>query len=127
MGRPEECERYIDQALSLNPYPPSWYEEFRNIGAFVAGDYQRARTGLEHAPETYWDRMYLLSCYGHLRLPAEAADVVAWFRARFPNLDLFAAARMEPFWREEDRQRLVEGIEKALALSGGGKLARLGR
>src|SRR5262249_31209779 len=117
MGRPEECDRCLDAALALNPYPPAWYDEFRAVAAFVAGRYEESRLGFERAPDTYWDRLYLLSCYGHLGRAESAAELLAWFRTQFPRLDLVAAARMEPFWREDDRARLIEGIERAMGAS----------
>ena len=127
MGRPEECDRHLEAALKLNPYPPDWYEELRGIAAFIGGHYEDARARLENAPDTYWDRLYLLACHGHLHLREEAAALVAWFRTQFPTLSLVDVARMEPFWREEDRARLVEGVEKAVRLARGGTVVRLER
>ncbi|WP_162917236.1 BTAD domain-containing putative transcriptional regulator [Dongia deserti] len=126
-GRPDECLRYLDAAQALNPYPPAWHEEFHSVAAFVAGRYEDARIGFENAPDTYWDKLYLLACNGHLGLREEADTLLAWFRAQFSKLPLIEAARMEPFWREEDRARLVEGIEKAIALTRGGTVVRLER
>jgi DNA-binding SARP family transcriptional activator/Tfp pilus assembly protein PilF len=126
-GRPDEAVRYLEAALSINPYPPDWHGEFRALAAFVAGRYDDARSGLESAPDTYWDRLYLLACYGHLSLRQQAAALVDWFRSQFPKLSLTEAARMEPFWREEDVARLVEGIEKAIAMTRGGTVVRLER
>jgi hypothetical protein len=125
MGRPEECDRWLDAAQALNPYPPEWYGEFRAVAAFIAGRYQDARTGFETAPDTYWDKLYLLACYGHLGLREEARALIAWLGTQFPKLQPVEAARAEPFWREEDRARLVEGVEKALAR--GGTVVRLER
>lgn len=113
-GLPDECLRCLDAAQALNPYPPSWYEEFRSLAAFVAGRYEDARIGFENAPDTYWDKLYLLACYGLLDLRDQARSLLQWFAAQFPTIDLIAAARMEPFWRDEDRQRLIDGVQKAI-------------
>ncbi len=126
-GRPDECLRYLEAAQALNPYPPDWHEEYRSIAAFVAGRYEDVRIGFENAPDTYWDKLYLLACYGHLGLREEAGTLLTWFGAQFPTLPLIDVARMEPFWREEDRARLVEGVEKAVRLARGGTVVRLER
>jgi TolB-like protein/Tfp pilus assembly protein PilF len=127
MGQPTEAARYFADAFRLNPFPPLWYREFRCAGDVIAGRYDEARAGFEIAPDTYWDRLYLLSSYGHLGCVAEAAALRSWFRERLPHLDLIAAARTEPFWRDEDRERLVDGIKLAMGVDNSATVVRLER
>jgi TolB-like protein/Tfp pilus assembly protein PilF len=126
-GRPDESDRYLANALRLNPYPPDWYGEFRSVTAFARGRYDQARAGFEIAPDTYWDRLYLLACYGHLDAEEEATALLAWFRTQFPNLALIDAAKIEPFAHESDRVRLINGLEKAQVLAKGANVVRLER
>lgn len=126
-GRPEECNRYLDEALGLNPYPPDWYDEFRSVAAFVHGRWDQARLGFEAAPDTYWDKLYLLACYGHLGAKEEAVSLLAWFHRQFPNLSVMEAAKAEPFSHTEDLDRLTGGIAKAIALAEAGTVVRFER
>lgn len=105
-----------DRAIKLNPMPPIWFAEFRAIALFAEGRYAEAMPAFAAMPDTGWDALYLLACFGHL---SDRGQAEAW-RAKITKLgwtfDLRAAAAAEPFRDPAVRRRLIEGIDKALAL-----------
>ena len=106
---------FLAQAFRLNPLPPLWLGEYRAIVDFIEGRYAEALPAFLAIPDAAFDAMYALACAGHL---GDRAQVAAC-RSRFPVVrqgeKLLAAAKAEPFRDSEPRQRLVMGLEKALA------------
>lgn len=118
-GRLAEAEQHFAEGARLSLYPPAWFGEFRSFAAFVGGDFETARAGLELAQRSfsdmYWDSMYLLSCYGHLGLAAEAATLIERCQRSHPLLSFPDIAAQEPFQHAAGRDRLLRGLEIALA------------
>ena len=106
---------FLRQALRLNPLPALWYAECRAIGDFIEGRYAEALPAFLTIPDAAFDAMYALACLGHLEDRAQAAACKSRFEALVRTCDLLAAAKAEPFRDPEPRQRLVAGLEKALA------------
>ncbi len=105
---------FIGRAFRLNPLPPPWYAEFRGIVAFIEGQYAEAYPAFEAIPDCAYDNMYALACLGHLGDMQKARQITARNAASGRNWDYFAGAAREPYRDPEPRQRLVEGLRKAL-------------
>jgi len=110
-----EARSWLVRATALNPIPPLCCAEFKGIVDFVDGRYAEALPGLEAIPDGAWEMMYALACYGHLGLADKARVVLARFAAEGRNPDFVAAAGREPYRNPEVRNRLIEGLKKALA------------
>lgn len=108
-------QTYSDRAFKINPLPPLWYPEFRSIAAFVEGRYEEALPAFFAIPDGAWDTMYAMSCLGHLGLYEQATAYKARYLAAGKKWDLMEGAKAEPYANPEPRQRLIAGLEKALA------------
>lgn len=114
-GRMAEAAEFLRQAQRLEPIPPPWFGEFRGIIAFADGRYEETLAGVEPIAESAWDIMYALACHG---LTGEASKAHATLERlaaedRKPNWKLGIAS--EPFRLAAVRERLSDGIRKALA------------
>ena len=103
------------QAFNLNPLPPIWYPEFRAIAAFVEGRYAEALPCFAAIPDCVFDNMYAMACLGHLGDRERAVACRARYEARGKTWDLLEGAKGQPYVNPEPRERLITGIEKALA------------
>jgi tetratricopeptide (TPR) repeat protein len=112
LGRLPVSREYLGQAFRLNPLPPLWYGEFAAVLHFVEGSYQKALPSFLAVPEGAWDCMYALACLGHLGDSAQARSLIDRYRPR--RWDFFRGAAAEPFVDPEPRQRLIQGLKKAL-------------
>jgi len=108
------CRDFARQARALDPLPPPWYDEFEGIADFVEGQYHRALAAFRAVPEGAWDTMYALSCAGLIGDRAIIESVLDRARAEGPHWDYLGAAKREPFVHAEPRERLIEGLHKAL-------------
>jgi TolB-like protein len=114
-GRLPTSHEFFDQAFRLNPLPPPWYPEFRAIAKFVEGRYAEALPAFAAIPDSAWDVMYMMACFGNLEKRSEAVALRSRLAAAGQNWDLLAGATAEPYRDPEPRQRLIAGITKALA------------
>ena len=114
-GDMAEARMWLDRALQLDPIPPPWIAEFRSIIDFSDGRYAEALPGLEAIPDGAWDMMYALSCNGHLGLADRARTCLARCKAEGRLLDFLAGAAREPYRNSEVKERLADGIRKALS------------
>src|SRR5262249_15610438 len=115
-GEIAESRNILAEAFRLNPLPALWYREYRGLLDFIEGRYANALPDFLAFPQDAgFDAMYALACAGHLGDRAKIAECKSHFlAARQPDI-LLAAARAEPYRNLEPRQRLVAGLEKALA------------
>ena len=114
-GNLAEAYELFVQAFRLNPLPPLWYAEFRAIAIFVEGRYAEALPAFAAVPDGAWDVMYAMACLGHLGKHELAAECKTRYEANGRTWDLLKGARGEPYVNPESRERLITGIEKALA------------
>ena len=105
----------FEQAFNLNPLPPIWYPEFRAIAAFVEGRYSEAYPCFAAIPNCIFDNMYAMACLGHLGDRERAVASRAHYEAMGKKWDLLERARREPYVSPESKERLITGVEKALA------------
>ena len=116
-GNLAKSNEFFDQVLRLLPLPPLWFADFRGVAEFSEGRYTQALPSFMAFPEAAaWDTMYAMACLGHLGKHEQAFACKARFQADGRTWDLLKAARMEPFIDRDPRERLIAGLEKALAL-----------
>ena len=107
---------YIDQAFKLNPVPPPWYHEFRGLADFAEGRYAEALRGFEPITEPAIDIMYRLACLGHLGETDKARALRTRLAAAGHHWDFMAGAAQEPYCNPEVRERLIDGLKRALSV-----------
>src|SRR5262249_25725360 len=111
-----EARDFSGHAFCLNPLPPICYPEFRAIAAFVEGRYADALPAFEALPDCAYDNTYVLACHGLLGDRQKAAQVRERNVRAGKKWDYRAGAIREPFAMSEPRERLLEGLRKALAI-----------
>jgi len=110
-----EARYHTGNAFRLNPLPPLCYPEYRAVLAFVEGRYEEALPGFEALPDCAYDSTYVLACHGLLGDKQKAAQVREHNAGAGRKWDYRAGAIREPFAMPEPRERLLEGLRKALA------------
>jgi hypothetical protein len=105
----------MSQALRLEPIPPPWFGEYLGMLDFVDGNYGGAIA--HQGPVSYpaWDIMYVLASLGHLGEASKAREMRVQLAADGRELDWALGIGREPHADPEIRQRLHEGIRKALS------------
>lgn len=114
-GKGTEAQRLLDLARRLEPLPPIWFSEIAGFLAFAEGRYAEALEGFEPLAEIAWDALYALASCGHLGLEERARAILARLRQHGPDPDWRVGVSHEPFRDKEVRERLVAGLNKALA------------
>ena len=118
-GRTAEARNLMAQALRLEPMPPPWYARFNSVIAFVEGHYEETLAGVEPQVEMAWDIMYALSCYGHLGRAEQALATLAQLQKQGRVPDWLLGVSREPYKDVIVRERLLAGLEMAIAWSTG--------
>ena len=113
-GNGTEARTLLDLARKLEPLPPPWFDEYAGMLAFAEGRYADALKDVERTVEC-WDAMYALACCGHLGLADRARAITARFRQLGPDPDWLLGASHEPFRDKGVRERLIAGLNIALA------------
>jgi TolB-like protein len=114
-GKGTEAHALLDLGRKLEPLPPLWFAEFAGVLAFAEGRYLEALEGTEPLLEFAWDTMYALSSCGHLGLVERAGSVLTRFRQRGMDPDWMLGVSHEPFRDKGLRERLISGLNTALA------------
>ena len=114
-GKPAEARQLLDQARRLNTMPPIWLTEFECVSHFGEGRFADVLPGVEPIPDGAWDMMYAISSYGHLGLAEKACATLARFSDQGRSVDFLFGAMREPYRDPAIRERLSEGIRKALS------------
>ena len=114
-GQTNEAMDLINQAHRLEPIPPRWFGEFSGILAFAEGRYAETLAGVEPIPEPAWDVMYALACYGLMGEKLKARDTLVRLAETGRNHDWALGISREPYRDPAIRERLSEGIAKALS------------
>ena len=113
-GRPDDGLPYIEKAMRLNPYHPSFYWTVVWLADFVAGRYQDALASLLKISDPYPNVYRLLAAtYAVLGRMQEAQAAMAKYLELEPQNTIEQAAAALPFKRPEDRQRFLDGLRKA--------------
>lgn len=114
-GKGTEAHALLDLGRKLEPLPPLWFGEIAGLLAFAEGRYAETLEGTEPLLEFAWDTMYALASCGHLGLVERAKSILTRFRQRGPDPDWLLGVSHEPFRDKAVRERLVAGLNIALA------------
>jgi adenylate cyclase len=114
MGRADEALRSVDAGLQRDPFPPTFYWEFRGVALFQARRYREAIEAFsEVAQPPWWCRCYLAACYAHLGMLEEARTHGAEVLRLKPDFSTTDIERTEPYQNSADVQHLEDGLRKA--------------
>ena len=114
-GKAEEGLRWMEEAMRLNPFYPTWYRLQLGIALYSLRHYGEAAEALKSRPNaSYWSRARVAACYaqlGQTQLASmEAAEVLRILPAFSAENFLQTDVLLE---RIVDREHLREGLLKA--------------
>jgi adenylate cyclase len=116
-GQPLEAIPEIEQAMRLDPATNSQFIHFLGMAHLLAGKYETAAALLRQRiilmPKTDFSRALLTSVLGHLGEVEDARRVWAELIAINPNYSFTGHIGRQPFKRQEDVERIAEGLVKA--------------
>jgi adenylate cyclase len=120
-GQPLEAIPEIEQAMRLDPALSGQFLHFLGLAYLMAGKYETAAALLRQriilVPNTDFSRAILTSALGHLGEIADARRVWGELMEINPNYSFAAHVGRQPFKRQEDVERIAEGLRKAGVLS----------
>ncbi len=116
-GQPLEAIPVIERAIRLDPAPNTQYLHFLGMANLLAGKYETAaalfRQRILLVPGTDFSRAALASALGHLGEVDEARRIWRELKEINPNYSFSEHFGRLPFKREQDVQRVAEGLVKA--------------
>jgi adenylate cyclase len=120
-GQPLDAIPEIEQAMRLDPAASAQFLHFLGLAYLMAGKYETAAVLLRQriilVPNTDFSRAILTSALGHLGEIDDARRVWGELKAINPNYSFAAHIGRQPFKRQEDVERIGEGLKKAGVLS----------
>ncbi len=120
-GQPLEAIPEIEQAMRLDPAMSAQFLHFLGLAYLMAGKYETAAALLRQriilVPNTDFSRAILTSALGHLGEIEDARRVWGELKGINPNYSFAAHVGRQPFKRQEDVERIAEGLKKAGVLS----------
>jgi TolB-like protein len=114
-GKTAEAQELFLQVQKLEPIPPLWFAEFKGVVAFVDGHYDETLAGVEPIPIPAWDNLYALACYGLMGERSKARATLERLAAEGRKPDWAFGISRQPFRDPSVRERLSDGLAKALA------------
>jgi TolB-like protein len=113
-GQPHDAVELAENALRLNPYPPSWYYWNLGFAYYAAGHYSWAVTALRKEEVGRLPAKRILAAsLAQLGQFTEANDEARRFLETNPGFLASRWAATQAFRRDEDRQHFVDGYVKA--------------
>jgi tetratricopeptide (TPR) repeat protein len=114
LGNPQAAVEVTRKAFQLNPHPPSWYYWYLGFVEYGAEQYETAIATLMNR-STYGtgSNRLLAASLAQLGRIEEAKREAQVFLALYPHFSSLEWARRQPFERDSDRQRFLEGYRKA--------------
>src|SRR6516162_8169352 len=120
-GQPLEAIPEIEQAMRLDPASSPHFLHFLGMAYLLAGKYETAATLLKQrivlVPQTDFSRALLASALGHLGEFEDARRVWGELKEINPNYAFAEHVGRQPFRREEDVERIADGLRKARLLN----------
>ncbi len=116
-GQPLEAIPEIEQAMRLDPALGPQFLHFLGMAYLLAGKYETAaallRQRIVFVSRTDFSRALLASALGHLGEFDEARQVWDELKEINPNYAFAEHVGRQPFRREEDVERIANGLRKA--------------
>ena len=116
-GRPLEAIPALERATRLDPAFRPGHLHFLGMAYLLAGKYETAAALLRErillVPGTDFSRVLLASALGHLGEVDEARRIWRELKEINPKYSFREHFARQPFKREEDVQRIAEGLVKA--------------
>jgi adenylate cyclase len=116
-GRPLEAIPMIERATRLDPAFRPRHLHFLGMAYLLAGKYETAAALLRErillVPGTDFSRVLLASALGHLGEVDEARRIWQELKEINPKYSFSEHFARQPFKKEEDVQRIAEGLTKA--------------
>ena len=116
-GQPLEAIPMIERAMRLDPAHSEQYLHFLGMAYLLAGKYETAashfRERIRLVPRTDFSRAPLASALGHLGEIDEARRIWRELMEINPKYSFSEHFGRLPFKRQEDVQRIVDGLAKA--------------
>ncbi|MDJ0896401.1 MAG: tetratricopeptide repeat protein [Alphaproteobacteria bacterium] len=116
-GEADQAVAELEKALRLDPAPPPSLQLLAGVVLHLAQDYERAIPLLEAArdalPKAEPAREFLAAAYAHAGERDRAAQEAAHLLQMFPESNLTYYGYIYDFWREQDRNRHLDGLRKA--------------
>jgi len=104
----------LRKAFRLNPHPPGWYYWHLGFVHYTAGQYEEAVETLRHeATHRSGSQRILAASLAQLDRMEEAKLEAAQFLAVQPHFSTQRWVDTQPFLRDVDRQRFIDGYLKA--------------
>jgi adenylate cyclase len=120
-GHPLEAIPKIEHAMRLDPALSPQFLHFLGMAYLLAGKYETAATLLRQrivlVPRTDFSRALLASALGHLGEFEDARRVWGELKEINPNYAFAEHVGRQPFRREEDVERIADGLRKARLLN----------
>jgi adenylate cyclase len=120
-GEPLEAIPKIEHAMRLDPALSSQFLHFLGMAYLLAGKYETASAVLKQrvvlVPQTDFTRALLASALGHLGEFEEAVRVWRELKEINPNYGFADHVSRQPFRREQDVERIADGLRKARLLN----------
>ncbi|MGB9392621.1 MAG: adenylate/guanylate cyclase domain-containing protein [Xanthobacteraceae bacterium] len=120
-GQPLEAIPEIEQAMRLDPASSPHFLHFLGMAYLLAGKYETAATLLRQrivlVPQTDFSRALLASALGHLGEFEDARRVWGELKEINPNYGFADHVSRQPFRREQDVERIADGLRKARLLN----------
>lgn len=121
-GRHAEAIEALEKAMRLEPHYWDIWLHFMAVARYLNREFDRAAELLERrirrSPQTDISRALLISCYGQLARQDDARRIWNELLEINPDYSLDGKINALPFERQQDRDLLLEGIQKAgLSLS----------
>ena len=122
-GESSSAVEHATQAMRLNPHYPASYIWTLGLAHFVNADYEQARKFFEEAgtDQAGLDLVPLLATYGFLGREEEAGNIFDLQLSRwqewhpgYPMTVRSLVAEFAPFLKQLDRDRVSDGLEKAI-------------
>lgn len=116
-GEPEKAISFIEKALRLNPFPPSWYFVMLGIGYCLLADYEEAiqlfKKAIEIEPTNLIARFFLTATYAMSGHEEEAQTQAKEGLNIDPSFSLEYFAKTLPFKDHAETERVVGALRMA--------------
>ncbi|MEP7240759.1 MAG: winged helix-turn-helix domain-containing protein [Devosia sp.] len=114
LGRPEDAIATARRAFQLNPFPPHYFYWILGFAQYAGGlDEAVVETLDRDITRGTGSRRLLAAAYAQVGQTSKAKAVAAEFLAAVPNFSIERWSLGQPFHREGDRARFIEGYRKA--------------